>query len=120
VVGGYIYQSDLILNISRDERDFLNFIMKPVLILGSESLSYNPHLNTGYGAHCLHSQTFSDRLSRPLDKLSGCDLYSAQNISTQNNLFHCELIFLKTVRSEASISAKCPEICNGQKMNRWT
>ena len=94
--------------------------MKPVLILGSECLSYNPHLKTGFGAHCLPSQTCGIRLSQPLAELSGCDLSSVQKISTQNTLFQCELTFLKTVPSEASIAAKCRGICNGQTRNRWT
>ena len=93
--------------------------MKLLLILGSESLSYNPHLKTGFGAHCLHSQSFGNRLGRPLDKLSGRDLSSVQQISTKINLCQCELIFLETVPSEGSIPAKCHEKCNGQRRNRW-
>ena len=54
--------------------------MKLLLIIGSESLSYNPHLKKGLGFHSLPSQAFGNRRSRPLDKLSGYDLSSVQKI----------------------------------------
>jgi len=89
--------------------------MKPVLILGSESLSYNPHLKTGFGAHCFPSQTFRNRLSQPLDEFSGCDLSYVQKISTQNTSFQCELTFLRTVPSEANTAAKCRDMWNARE-----